>query len=71
MRWRLILEEFVPDLHYIKGERNIVADAHGLFSRDHACSIQAASVGPATGFNSPVVLLGLPHFPYQIVLWGR
>jgi len=27
MRWRLILEEFGPDLHYIKGERNIVADA--------------------------------------------
>lgn len=27
MRWRLILEEFGPDLTYIKGEKNIVADA--------------------------------------------
>ena len=27
MRWRLILEEFGPDLNYIKGEKNIVADA--------------------------------------------
>ncbi len=30
MRWRLILEEFGPDLNYIKGEKNIVADG---FSR--------------------------------------
>ena len=27
MRWRLILEEFVPELKYIKGENNVVADA--------------------------------------------
>jgi hypothetical protein len=27
MRWRLILEEYGPELKYIKGERNIVADA--------------------------------------------
>jgi transposase InsO family protein len=27
MRWRLVLEEFGPDLQYIKGEKNIVADA--------------------------------------------
>ena len=26
MRWRLILEEFGPELHYIKGQKNIVAD---------------------------------------------
>lgn len=26
MRWRLIIEEFGPDLRYIKGEHNIVAD---------------------------------------------
>ena len=27
MRWRLILEEFVPELKYIKGEHTIVSDA--------------------------------------------
>ena len=27
MRWRLILEEFSPELKYIKGENNVVADA--------------------------------------------
>lgn len=27
MRWRLIVEEFGPEFHYIKGEKNIVADA--------------------------------------------
>ena len=27
MHWRLILEEFGAQLHYIKGEENVVADA--------------------------------------------
>ena len=27
MRWRLIIEEFGPELKYIKGENNILADA--------------------------------------------
>ena len=27
MRWRLILEEFVPELKYIKGEKNVIAYA--------------------------------------------
>ena len=27
MRWRLYIEEYSPDLRYIKGENNIVADA--------------------------------------------
>ena len=27
MRWCLILEEYGPELHYIKGERNVVTDA--------------------------------------------
>ena len=27
MRWRLVLEEYGPQLHYIKGENNIIADA--------------------------------------------
>ena len=27
MRWRLILEEFGPELKYIKGENNVVSEA--------------------------------------------
>jgi len=27
MRWRLILEEFGPELNYVQGNKNIVADA--------------------------------------------
>ena len=27
MRWRLLLEEFVPKLKYIKGENNVIANA--------------------------------------------
>ena len=27
MRWRLILEDFGPELKYIKGENNVVANA--------------------------------------------
>ena len=27
MRWRLTLKEFGPELKYIKGEKNVVADA--------------------------------------------
>ena len=26
IRWRLILEEFGPELKYIKGEKNIISD---------------------------------------------
>ena len=27
MRWRLILEDFGPELKYIKGENNVISDA--------------------------------------------
>ena len=30
--WRLILEEYGPDIEYIKGEKNIVADALSRFT---------------------------------------
>ena len=31
MRWRLILEEFGPELKYIKGENNVLANALSRF----------------------------------------
>ena len=34
MRWRLILEEYGPELKYIKGENNVVADALSRLSID-------------------------------------
>ena len=34
MRWRLVLEEFGPELNYIKGENNIVADALSRLDMD-------------------------------------
>ena len=34
MRWRLILEEYGPELRYIKGENNIVADALSRLDMD-------------------------------------
>ena len=27
MRWRLLMQEYAPTLHYVKGEKNVVADA--------------------------------------------
>ena len=38
MQWRLILEEYGPDLQYIKGENNIVADALSCLDLDTSTS---------------------------------
>ena len=35
MRWRLVLEEFGPELHYIKGVNNVVADALSRLDMDN------------------------------------
>jgi transposase InsO family protein len=61
MRWRLLLEEYGPELRYIKGENNIVADALSRLGMvpepitesmppDDAASLFA---GDATEFNFP------------------
>ena len=34
MRWRLYIEEYSPDLHYIKGTNNVVADALSRLDMD-------------------------------------
>ena len=33
LRWRLFLEEYAPDLRYIKGSKNVVADALSKMER--------------------------------------
>ena len=49
MRWRLILEEFVPELKYIKGENNIVADA--LSSLDMSDNKDILNISKLYGYN--------------------
>lgn len=44
MRWRLILEEYGPELHYIKGEKNVVADALSRLNFDQDFSTGQMSV---------------------------
>jgi hypothetical protein len=39
MRWCLVLEEFGPELIYIKGKHNIVADALSPLETDDKCKI--------------------------------
>ena len=36
MRWRLYIEEYSPELHYIKGEDNDVADALSRLQKEEA-----------------------------------
>ena len=44
MRWRLILEEYGPELRYIQGEQNIVADAISRIEMENQSSAQALSL---------------------------
>ena len=49
MRWRLVLEEFGPDLQYIKGENNVVADALSRLDIDDEQEI--FNVSECFGYN--------------------
>jgi hypothetical protein len=57
MRWRLVLEEFGPDLQHIKGERNVVADA---LSRPEQDIVTSANASATTMTISP--LLAPSHY---------
>jgi len=37
MRWRRFIEEYSPDLQYIKGENNVVADALSRLPQQSTC----------------------------------
>ena len=46
MRWRIILEEYGPTLHYIKGENNVVADSLSRHELEPRASNQTAPTSP-------------------------
>ena len=47
MRWRLYIEEYSPDLRYVKGANNIVADALSRLDMDdmHVVDTQESFLG--------------------------
>ena len=49
MRWRPILEEFGPELKYIKGENNVVADA--LSCLEISDSQEILNISELCGYN--------------------
>ena len=44
MRWRLSIEEYSPDLQYIKGEKNVVADTLSRLDMEENTSVQEALI---------------------------
>ena len=56
MRWRLVLEEFGPELNYIKGENNIVTDA--LSRLDMDTDKEIFNLTEAAGYDSDDLLPG-------------
>ena len=49
MRWRLILEEFGPELKYIKGENNVVADA--LYRLENSPNQEILNISELYGYD--------------------
>ena len=64
MRWRLVIEEFGPELNYIKGEHNIVADALSRLDMDTAREI--FNITEAVGYDDDDLPEG--DFPIQYSL---
>ena len=44
MRWRLYIKEYSPDLKYIKGEHNVVADALSRLEMDEETGLHEALI---------------------------
>ena len=49
MHWRLILEEFGPELKYIKGENNVVADA--LYRLEKSANQEILNISELYGYD--------------------
>ena len=63
MRWRLILEEFGPELKYIKGENNVVADA--LSRLELSDNQEILNISELYGYDDKV----LPESAYPILYY--
>ncbi len=46
LRWRLFLEEFNPQFHYVQGQQNTLADALSRLSRNEGRSVHHPDDGP-------------------------
>ena len=68
LRWRLILEEFGPELQYIKGDKNIVADALSRLGLTKESSIPTSVTQNAELFGSTKQDLPNNLFPVQLKL---
>ena len=60
MRWRLILEEFGPELKYIKGENNVVSGA--LYCLEMSYNQDILNISELYGYDYK----DLPDIPYPI-----
>ena len=60
MRWRIIIEEFGPELKYIKGENNAVANA--LSSLEMSDNQEILNISELYGYNDE----DLPDSAYSI-----
>ena len=60
MRWRLILKEFGPELKYIKGENNVVADA--LYRLEKSPNQEILNISELYGYDDK----DLPDSSYPI-----
>ena len=61
MCWRLIIEEFGPELKYIKGENNVVSDAHSCLEMSD--NQQVLNISEIYGYNDSY----LPGSDYPII----
>ena len=61
MRWRLILEEFGPELKYIKGENNVFSDA--LYRLEKSPNQDILNISKLYGYDDE----DLPDSAYPIL----
>ena len=69
LRWRLFLEEFAPQFHYIKGDHNTLADALSRLPRKEEESFEDFGIQSSPSLNSekmndfgmPSLSLGTPN----------